>query len=361
MRKWSKKSKLAKIIVSLGLVLLLIAIGLIAYENSALRKLERVGYNREEIETILEMVEKSDIELLLAHKYDERVDELVKDDNFQNGKLLEYLDGLDKYAISAEGLLQLVNHPDYDPVEDYSELERAILKEKYYLSRNYERYLAVARSINKKVEAAEIVAQVNSNRDREYYTEPEAADIDAGDLLLVNKYYYLGPDYDVDIVAMDAAYGQIGVEMERETYKHFQKMAEAALLDGVQLYVTSGYRDYTDQEEVFASYLAEGGEAHALVYAAKPGYSEHQTGRALDIFTPGMTLTSFAGTKGANWLANEAYKYGFVLRYPEDKVELTGYEYEPWHYRYVGEDAAKTIYSEGLSLEEYYAYYIARG
>lgn len=341
------------------MVLVLIATGFVAYENSALRKLERVGYSHEEAQTILKIVKKTDIAVILEQEYDARTDDLVESSDFRVEKLPEYMAALPKYSLEADELLTLVNHPDYDQAEQYSDLEREILQEKYYLSRNYARYLALARE-GEETLAAEVVAMVNSNRDRDYYTMTEPADINAGDLVLVNKYYYLEPDYVVDIVMMDAAYGQIGVTMERETYEHFRAMAKAALADGVQLYVTSGYRDYAYQEEVFASYLAEGGEDYALVYAAKPGYSEHQTGRALDIFTPGMTLTSFAGTKGANWLANEAYKYGFALRYPEDKVNLTGYEFEPWHYRYVGEEAAREIFEENLTLEEYYAYKVAR-
>lgn len=341
------------------MILVLTATGFIAYENSALRKLERVGYSHEEAQTILKIVKKADLVAILEQEYDARTDDLVNSPDFCIEKLPEYMAALPKYSFEVDELLALVNHPDYDQTEQYSDLEREILQEKYYLSRNYARYLALARE-GEETLATEIVAMVNSNRDRDYYTITEPADTSAENLVLVNKYYYLEPDYVVDIVTMDAAYGQLGVTMERETYEHFQAMAEAALADGVQLYVTSGYRDYADQEEVFTSYLTEGGEDYALVYAAKPGYSEHQTGRALDIFTPGMTLKSFAGTKGANWLANEAYKYGFILRYPEDKVNLTGYEFEPWHYRYVGEEAAREIFEENLTLEEYYAYKVMK-
>lgn len=403
MRGQRKKSRVGKVVALIGAILVLLALGLMVYENSAPRKLAKLGYSAEETREILRGVERDQLEPIFSHEYDARTDDVVREGEFRADKLADYMAALGKYEITAEELVSLVNHADYDPEETYSELEREILQEEYYLSRNYTRYLALARALEEPEAtaaataetetesvaadetesardesammetrtdgsaadatspaeaptAAEVVAKVNSNRDREYYTEPEAADVGAEHLVLVNKYYYLEPDYEVDTVTMDASYGTIGIEMERETYAQFQKMAQAALADGVQLYVTSGYRGYVDQQEVFDSYLLEGGEAYALVYAAKPGYSEHQTGRALDIFTPGMTLTSFAGTKGANWLASEAYKYGFILRYPEDKVDLTGYEFEPWHYRYVGEAAAQEIFETGLTLEEYVAW-----
>ena len=95
--------------------------------------------------------------------------------------------------------------------------------------------------------------------------------------------------------------------------------------------------------------------------AARPGYSEHQTGLALDITTRLAEDEEFVNTEEFSWLKENAHKYGFILRYPEGKENITGYSYEPWHYRYVGIDVATKIYNENITFDEYYAYYIETG
>ena len=108
---------------------------------------------------------------------------------------------------------------------------------------------------------------------------------------------------------------------------------------------------------MYDRYVKRDGKKKADIYSARPGYSEHQTGLCTDINT---VDSSFANTKEAKWLADNSYKYGFILRFPKGKEDITGYKYEPWHYRYVGEETAKIIYDEDLTLEEYYAYYIEK-
>ena len=92
----------------------------------------------------------------------------------------------------------------------------------------------------------------------------------------------------------------------------------------------------------------------------RAGYSEHQTGLALDIVTYGASMDTFENTDEFKWLSDNAYKYGFILRYPKGKEKLTGYSYESWHYRYVGKDVAKKIHDLDITYDEYYAYYIEK-
>ncbi len=101
--------------------------------------------------------------------------------------------------------------------------------------------------------------------------------------MLVNKYYYLEADYEPELVLLDQSYGAPEVYLESETFTHFDMLFQAALASGIQLYITSGYRGYAPQEEVFLDYLSRMSEEEALTYAAKPGFSEHQTGFALDV------------------------------------------------------------------------------
>lgn len=118
----------------------------------------------------------------------------------------------------------------------------------------------------------------------------------------------------------------------------------------------SGYRSYTRQEEIYRKRLAETSESYVNLYVARPGTSEHQTGLALDVSCPAVCcqLTeSFADTPEGKWLAKNAPLYGFILRYPKGKEEITGYAWEPWHIRYVTRSLALYLALTGLTLEEY--------
>lgn len=132
----------------------------------------------------------------------------------------------------------------------------------------------------------------------------------------------------------------------------FYEMQSAASLDGISLFVASGFRDYDYQVDLYNAYVKKDGKEAADTYSARPGYSEHQTGLAADI---NAADSSFEDTPEAIWLDKNCYKYGFVIRFPKGKEAYTGYTYEPWHLRYVGKDIAKKIHDAGgISLEEYY-------
>ncbi len=123
------------------------------------------------------------------------------------------------------------------------------------------------------------------------------------------------------------------------------------------LYGVSAYRSYARQYTIYATNLVTRGIAHTNRYSAAPGRSEHQTGLAIDIScaSEGFGLeTTFADTPEGIWVAENAHRFGFILRYPKDKEDITGYNYEPWHIRYVGKDLAEYLYKTGLTLDEYY-------
>ena len=164
--------------------------------------------------------------------------------------------------------------------------------------------------------------------------EPELTYIDG--ILIANKTYALPSTYNpgVDPVANAA----------------LQEMFAAAKADGINLRVVSGFRSYTTQKNLYDKYVKRDGVAAADRYSARAGHSEHQTGLAFDI---NNASSSFIGTAEAKWLAENSYKYGFIIRYPEGKESITGYKYEPWHVRYLGVDIATAVYNSGLCLEEY--------
>lgn len=136
----------------------------------------------------------------------------------------------------------------------------------------------------------------------------------------------------------------------------FKRMQSDAEKEGVILNIRSGFRSNQDQENLFNNYVKRDGLEKASRYSAKPGHSEHETGLAIDItdeYNDKSIGDWFNETKQAKWLYENAYKYGFILRYPEGKEDITGYKYESWHYRYVGTKHSKSFAMNNLTLEEY--------
>ncbi len=158
-------------------------------------------------------------------------------------------------------------------------------------------------------------------------------------ILIVNKSYPLPKDYRPD-----------NDELTSETSNAFEKMRVDAQAEGLNLYISSGFRSYEYQAQLYQRYADRDGYEKADTYSARAGYSEHQTGLAFDLNT---IDDSFANTPEGKWVAENCWKYGFILRYPKGKEAQTGYQYEPWHLRYLGEDMAKKVYDSGLCLEEY--------
>lgn len=138
-----------------------------------------------------------------------------------------------------------------------------------------------------------------------------------------------------------------------------EQMAAAAKNDGITLNVQSGYRSYNFQVNLYNSYVRNDGQAQADRESARPGYSEHQTGLAADlggVTNPSCNVAQcFGDTAEGKWLAVHAYEYGFIIRYPADKQSVTGYEYEPWHVRYIGTDLSQEMHKQSVTtLEEFF-------
>lgn len=140
-------------------------------------------------------------------------------------------------------------------------------------------------------------------------------------------------------------------QMEGVAAKAIENLVEQARNEGINFLGTSAYRSYQSQEKVYKSRIKSQGIKKANEYVAKPGESEHQTGLCIDVTNEDRWFVE--STKEAMWLADNAHKFGFILRYPKGKEDVTGKSYEPWHIRYVGEKVAKEIYEQGLTLEEY--------
>ena len=173
-------------------------------------------------------------------------------------------------------------------------------------------------------------------------------------LILVNDDYCVPRNYEVELTELSN-----GEKVDSRIYPQLQQMFDDARAEGLELFVREGYRTTQDQKDIMneriQQYQDEGysrGEAKKLAkeYVAEPGTSEHELGIAVDINADTSKCSSDAVY---TWLAKNAYKYGFIKRYPDNKIEITGVNNEPWHYRYVGVDAALEMQKKGLCLEEY--------
>ncbi|HEX5797443.1 MAG TPA: M15 family metallopeptidase [Candidatus Saccharimonadales bacterium] len=146
-----------------------------------------------------------------------------------------------------------------------------------------------------------------------------------------------------------------GVQLRSDTANALQGLQNAAKSNGIYLKLISGYRSYDYQAGIYNDYVKKDGQARADTYSARPGHSEHQTGLAADVGSGICDLVAcFGDTKAGKWLADNAHKYGFIIRYPKAQEHLTGYLYEPWHIRYIGKDLAAKVHKSGQTLEQFF-------
>lgn len=315
---------------------------------------KELGYNDEQV-TVINTLNKNDQDLLSTLDYNENYIELIKSHDFKEDNFNNYIEALNK--LNVENTLFVVNNNYYNSDINYDDNTLNLMHGTYYINDNLDRYLSYQENHN--LEVDEIITRINSNLDYEYYTNTVTTDLSKKYLILVNKYNYLKSDYVPDnLVKIDSNYGINSGYLESTTYENFKKMTDDAKVDNVNLYAYSPYRSYNTQVGLYNRYVERDGKKEADTYSAIAGFSEHQTGLAVDISKVGGNISGFENTNEFKWLQNNAYKYGFILRYPEGKEYITGYQYESWHYRYVSVEVSTKIKDLGITFEEYYAYYV---
>lgn len=312
---YHKKRKLKKgvIYAIIALIIVIAAIfGGIRYYNlinSYPYKLEKAGYNDKEITTITKKLKENEIDQLLEMKYNKLYDDFINEKYFMFKHLKTYVD---YYTEDSD---QTITHA---------------------------------------------VAMVNVGANKDHYTDVKQTDTSKDELILVNKYNQLPKDYapeDLTDISVQYCYGDN--EVSNEVYQKYISMYNAAKEEDLYLIITSAFRDYEFQDQLWNQYAKSQGEEWADSVAARAGHSEHQTGLTLDIVTYNSNMNDFENTDEFKWLQKHAHEYGFIMRYPKDKEDITGYDYESWHYRYVGVETATKIHELGITYDEYYAYYLA--
>ena len=381
-----KKNRFRRISKLIAVIFLIIAVVLIASKFKK-KDLKSIGYNKEEI-AIIEKLSDEEIETIKQHKYTKYIDDILNSGEYNKHKLDKYLTYIEKYnKVDCVKIVKLINNEDFKEkqvddymklLEDYDnvtgvilyvnefkdkfELDSTtlnILGGKYFIKDYIDRYIAYYKE-HSDLSADEIITRINANLDYEFYTDSKPADLSKGMYTLVNKYNHLSSDYvPNNLVQVDRRFTHNNTKVVDVANDAFVKLAEEGEKNGVHFLATTCYRDYNFQSILYNNYVRNDGVANADTYSARPGSSEHQLGYSLDLTnTSYVDFDNFVYTDEYKWLKDNAHKFGFILRYPEGKEYITGYIFEPWHIRYVGEDIAKYIYENNITYEEYYAYFI---
>lgn len=225
----------------------------------------------------------------------------------------------------------------------------------YFKMENLDRYISY-KNKNKDLSDEQIIKDVNMDLDKKQYEDMHET-INLNKInILVNKHNYLKEDYvPENLKSLSSTYALSNMKMVEEAANAFESLSKDASKENYKIIAMSTYRSYEYQVDLYNKYVKSDGKDAADTYSGRPGNSEHQTGLAVDVYNQTETYTNFEKTKEYNWMQENAYKYGFILRFPKDKENETGYEFESWHYRYVGKDIAKYIHKHNITLEEYIA------
>lgn len=338
------------IIFTITISIILFILCIIYYNGDDMKNnLQKIGYNKEETEKII-TVFKDELDCL-NNTYIENISNIIDNKNFNESKKCDYISYILKNNVEYNKAIEMVN-ANLESYE-YSDKLYDIKNDKYFIKNNITRYFNYLNN-NTNLNSREIVASVNTNIDYGYYNNIKISNNQNSQSVIVNKFYTLNKDFiPNNLVNIEPQYGYGYVD--KILYENFIKMANDAKENGLNIYIASGYRSYEYQEKLYNQYVSKDGQENADTYSARPGHSEHQTGLAIDL---NDISDSFGNTDEFKWLSENAYKYGFILRYPRDLTNITGYVYEPWHYRYVGNEIAKYIHETGITYDEYYEFFL---
>jgi LAS superfamily LD-carboxypeptidase LdcB len=337
---------LSPVLIFLMLVLSLSLISRPNVVSSALieDQLNKQGYSESEIELIKTTLEPDQVIKISVEPYQIHVLDFYRYPHYQELIRLGY-------TYSEARLLSQFDHEDLltvllsDPIDHILDW----LKTSYLVLDRLSRYQAYAlthSSLNRRL----IVERVNANRDYAAYTHTQKADLGAR-LILINKYHFLSSSYQPKDLVKAKGCGQ--PTLTQDAADAYDLMCIDITEANLPMSESSSYRSYANQSAIYNSYLKTYGQSYTDTIAARPGFSEHQSGLAIDLNNGGSSFTLFITTQTYQWVSKHCMNYGFILRYPQGKEDITGYRFEPWHYRYVGIETAKKITELNMTLDEY--------
>lgn len=370
MKKYKKKKLSIKKISCLLIPLIIITVIIINLTSIITFCQSKItGYEYETISTFHELNVYDDIK---KHDYSKTLEKIITSEYYNPKYVKDYLDILyqdrSNFLENINKLLSLGYNTSeinaiYDNLTDdsitlltnnnYLKDINNVINLSYFHEDNLERYLKYSKE---NLNYDEIVTEVNASLDYKYYTNVTSINEPDNITVLVNKYHSLSSDYvPNDLETINPKYNRgYNNKMRKVARVAFEEMCEAALKDNITIYSGSAYRSYSYQKELYNRYVSTNGFDEAETFSARAGYSEHQTGLATDVMNKSLDYIS-KDDKEYDWLINNSYKYGFILRYPEGKERITGYMYEEWHFRYLGVDIATKVAKEGITYDEYVA------
>ncbi|MDD2203108.1 MAG: M15 family metallopeptidase [Bacilli bacterium] len=342
------------------------------------RDLKKLQYNKEAISLIID--KKLDKYLINNNLYSKTLEVALVNNLYEDNLLEEYLyfsyKDYDNY-IEQLNELNIIGYQRSDIEQVFKILSEeeinTIINKKTmidnlasYINNDYFNINAIDRyidykKINDSYDYDKVISHVNMLLDYPHYEHTIDVTKPNDLLVIVNKYYKLSKDFvPKDLVRIDTKYA---VDNDRWVIpvvkENFEKMASDMRKLGLTIQAKSAYRSYQTQVILYDNYVKASGKTAADTFSARAGYSEHQTGLAVDVRAGTGNYGTFAQSDEHDWMAKNAHTYGFILRYPENKTNITGYKFESWHFRYVGKDVAKYIYENDLTFDEYYAMTIA--
>ena len=349
-----------------------VILGIFIFYRVQISDLTKLGYSEEASNKILFSKNKSKVmsigenkTLNYAFESDDfnelYLDNYAKIKYIEQDHLIDNINKLIEVGYSNNDINIILSHGTDESVREFAKRDKVRYLEEFFSIdfaklENYDRYVQYSDETGE--DELETVIYINLNLDKPDYEYTETVTKFSIDML-VNKHRNLEEDFvpsDLTNISIDYA-SRDDLQCSRLALNAFIEMSRAAEADGYGLIINSAYRSYQDQVELTNFYLDAYGQSYVDKYVAKPGYSEHQTGLAFDIGS--RTTNVFANSKEYQWMQDNAYKYGFVMRYDERYEDLTGFRKEPWHYRYVGKDIAKYVYEHNnMSLEEYYVIFL---
>lgn len=302
-----------------------------------------LGYKQETAQKIVSL---SDDTKELFNEYNNDFERIINTDNFKEEFLTDYLNCLvdiDTYIYAISNNIVI------------NDLFLKFYNDKYFIINNLDLYRKYESDFN---DTRALIEYVNTKAYKIPYEEYENSDLTMGNLIIASKLYYLDNYVPEDLIEVEDGYYLLSKPtMTKEAYEAFKDMADNARKEDIYFYISTAYRSYDFQNALYNKYLLIDTKEEVDTYSSRPGFSDHQIGLSCDIRTYDLAFDEFTGTKEDIWLKENAYKYGFIQRYPENKENITGYIAESWHYRYVGKDVAKTIYEDKITFDEYYAYF----
>jgi len=364
-----KKKKLKKsVLFCLFIIVLLMLVGVIIFFSID------TGSKKYYSETSIKVIKENKLQNIYKNDYSKTLDIVLQNNKFnieyiEEYTKIEYIDKVDfvnkinqylNIGYTSEDINNIFKLSEKNQIKLLNLNKKDFLKYiniKNFNIDNLERYNKYLEETNKDIEA--VVTHVNINLDKDFYTDSKVVENPNDLTIIVNKFNHVEKDFVPENLV--SLFDNSGAKMVKPAAKAYKDFIEAAKKDGITLASTTAYRSYSFQNTLYTNYVKEDGVKEADTYSARPGSSEHQLGLAVDLKNPNYYIrgvTPRLTDKDYDWVLNNSYKYGFIVRYTAEGVPITGYMEEPWHIRYLGIDLATKVYESRLTYEEYYDLYM---